>query len=322
MSKKLIAVASAAALALSALVATPAMASITVGTVLGASEASAAAGTTELTANAINVPSSDVLRYNIAAGASDIATGTLVRYPITTLGDTDVVTVTATGGIKLITQTQFAAATAPTTATGTTSASVTAVGKAAHIYAYTTSTTAGTITFSVGANQAVRYLKGLSTMPYKLILTGPATAPLSGEFTVSGRVVDAFGNDLTTALTPTTATDFTVTAVGATFSTDTAKSKYTASSKTYSFVFTAPSTATGTAVNIAFGSARATVAVTAFGAPVATQFFTVNAVDLTAQLASLTAQVAALTADYNKLANRWNKKVDNKRTLKKKVALK
>jgi hypothetical protein len=62
--------------------------------------------------------------------------------------------------------------------------------------------------------------------------------------------------------------------------------------------------------------------VTAFGTPVGTQFFAVNAVDLAAQVTALTAQVAALTADYNALAAKWNKRVTDKKAPKKKVATK
>ena len=49
--------------------------------------------------------------------------------------------------------------------------------------------------------------------------------------------------------------------------------------------------------------------VTALGTPVGTQFFSVNAVDLSAQVKALTAQVAALNADYNALAAKYNKLV-------------
>jgi outer membrane murein-binding lipoprotein Lpp len=62
--------------------------------------------------------------------------------------------------------------------------------------------------------------------------------------------------------------------------------------------------------------------VTAFGKPVTTNFFNVNAVDLSAQVTALTAQVAALTADYNALAAKWNKRVASKTAPKKAVTLK
>jgi hypothetical protein len=190
------------------------------------------------------------------------------------------------------------------------------------LFAATTSTAAGTVVVSDsnGSSETV-HIKGISTMPYKVVLTAPATAALSGEFAITGKVQDAFGNDLTTALA-IGAAGFTVSTVGATAVSTATKTLYTSSTKVYKWTFTAPDTATGTAVSIAIAPAFAPTAVTALGTPVSSQFFTVTAVDLTAQVTALTAQVAALTADYNALATRWNKKVDSGRKVFKKVVLK
>jgi hypothetical protein len=157
-------------------------------------------------------------------------------------------------------------------------------------------------------------------MPYKLVLTGPASAALGGEFSISGQVQDAFGNNLTTALN--ISTGFTISPVGATAVTTATKTLYTATTRTYRWTFTAPDTATGTAVNIAIAPAFAPTAITALGTPVASQFFVVTAVDLAAQVTALTAQVAALRADYNALAERWNKRVASKKAPKKAITLK
>jgi hypothetical protein len=97
---------------------------------------------------------------------------------------------------------------------------------------------------------------------------------------------------------------------------------YDATAKTYTFEYTAPTTATGTALQISLDESIQPTKVTAFGTPVNSVFFNVNAVDLATQVTALTAQVAALTADYNKLATRWNARYDLKKAPKKKVALK
>jgi hypothetical protein len=222
----------------------------------------------------------------------------VLLYTATSLADTP----TVAGGVKSLTFTN-------------TDANVT-------IYAATTSTAAGTVVVgdSNGSSETI-HIKGLSTMPYKLVLTAPATAALGGEFAISGKVQDAFGNDLTTALA-IGATGFTISPVGATAVSTATKTLYDSTTKKYTWVFTAPATATGTAVSIAIAPAFTPTAVTALGTPVASQFFVVTAVDLTAQVAALTAQVAALTADYNALAKRWNKKVDSKRKVFNKVPLK
>jgi hypothetical protein len=320
MSKKLIAVASAAALALSALVGiAPATATVGPFSVTADGDSAAAvAGTVSTTPSKINVPSANVLRYNTAEVHT---TGTLIRYDIITPGETDITTVTSTGSVKLITSTQLAAATAPVVADGTTSASVTSVGGDGHIYALTTSTGTGTVVFSSGGSSTTRYLAGESNFAYKLELTAPSIAALGGEFTISGKIKDAFGNDLTDPLDTASAGDFDLTGIVGATSVD-ADFTYTAATKVYEFVFTAPTTATGTAIQIKLAPEHTSTKVTAFGTPVSAQFFTVSAVDLSAQVTALTAQVAALTADYNKLATRWNNRLALKKAPKKAVTLK
>ena len=264
------------------------------------------------------VPSANVLRYNPTEVHT---TGTLIRYSIVTPGATDVTTVTSTGSVKLITATQLAASTAPVVADGTTSASVTSVDGEVLIYALTTSTGTGTVVFSSGGSSTTRYLAGQSNFAYKLELTAPSIAALGGEFTISGKIKDAFGNDLTAPLETASAGDFDMTGiVGATH--DAADFTYTALTKVYEWTFTAPTVATGVAVQIKLATEHTSTKVTAFGTPVSAQFFTVSAVDLSAQVTALTAQVAALTADYNALAAKWNKRVASKTAPKKAVATK
>jgi hypothetical protein len=220
----------------------------------------------------------------------------VLLYTATSLADTP----TIAGGVKSLTSSNSDATTT--------------------IFAATTSTAAGTVVISDsnGSSETI-HIKGISTMPYKLVLTAPATAALSGEFAVTGKVQDAFGNDLTSALD--ISSGFTINTVGATAVSTATKTLYSSTTKTYTWVFTAPATATGTAVSIAIAPAFTPTSVTELGTPVASQFFTVTAVDLTAQLAALTAQVAAQAAilavsrldensvtqkKYNTLVRKWN----------------
>ena len=321
MSKKLIAVASAAALALSALVGiapATAVGAFDVAAPAGTAEATATNdGTTALKADTIQVPSADVLRFN--AGTTN-STGTLVRYDVTTPAAAAAVTVTSTGGVEVLSATQFDDVATATTATGTTALSISSDSTGAvSFYAYTTSTSAGTVVVSSAGSSKTMYLKGLSTFPYNLSFSASSTAALGGDIVVSGTVKDAFGNNLTTALSTTVSTDWVLGNVGATAPTTL---EYSSTTKVYTFTFTAPATAQATAVQIGLNAAKKSTKVTAFGTPVLTQFFSVNTVDLSAQVTALTAQVAALTADYNALAAKWNKRVASKTAPKKAVATK
>jgi hypothetical protein len=332
MSKKLIAVASAAALALSALVGVaPANANtfvVEVQNLAGTAPAQTAAspaitpsGITAAAAFNINVPSSNVIRSTTSTGTS-----TAALFIVTTTTSRGQVDVTATGGVKLITADQLAASTT-TVATGTSSLTDFSASSKYEFYAINTSTTAGTVVISNAGNSKTVYLAGVSTFAYKLNLTSTASAALGGKIIVSGTVKDAFGNDLTS---PYVAADFVTSTVGATAGftaafTGSDTFLYTAATKTYSWAFTAPATATPVAVQVSMfngTTSKTPVSVTAFGTPVTTAFFTVNAVDLVTRVAALEAQVAALTADYNALAAKWNKRVASKKAPKKAVATK
>jgi hypothetical protein len=266
----------------------------------------------------INVPSANVIRTDktVLDDAEASATSTAVRVIVTTTTARGQVDVTATGGVRIITADQLDAG--AKVATGTTSLTDFSSANGYEFYAINTSTAAGTLVVSNAGNSKTIYLAGVSTFAYKLELTSTTSAALGGKITVSGKVKDAFGNDLTTSYAEG---DFTVTTVGATagFGTD-GTWEYTAATKTYEWFFTAPTTATPVAVQIAFkvasSGSKLPVSVTEFGAPVASQFFTVNAVDLATANAALQAQVAALQVivdrkvtkkRYNTLARKWNR---------------
>jgi len=322
MSKKLIAVASAAALALSALVAAPAGAAgafAVVATGMQTSEANGISSTAPLKAN---VPSSDVQRYDSTAGTS---TGTLIRLAVTTTENSAAVTATSTGAVKIVTASQWDAnaTTAVKSSTGSQSVSVTSDSSGSvYLYVYTTSTAAtGTVTVTQGTNSRTFYVQGVSGAgnAYKLNFTGPASAAISGEIELTGTVTDMFGNLLTL-----TAAELTTTTLGGSLTGAAvveADFEVNATTKVHSFNVPSSTTASALAVSLALVT-PATEVKTAFGSRTASQFFSVNAVDLSAQVTALTAQVAALKADYNALAAKWNKRVASKTAPKKAVATK
>jgi hypothetical protein len=326
MSKKLIAVASAAALALSALVGI-APASATALSVAVTGNAATPSGQTESNgtlatkAYSVNVPSADVIRYGTETAATN-TTGTALRLVVTKSSATATVTLTPTAGVRLFSETAYADS--PTVAKGSTAAITDSANSASvTYYAITTSTAAGTVVVadSGGSSQTI-HIKGLSRTPYKMLLTAPATAAIDGDIVIKGKVQDAFGNDLTTALSVTAGAGFDYTTVGATINTGATKTLYSSTTKEYTFTFTAPDEATGTAIQIALTDDFTPTKVTAFGTPVSAQFFAVSIVDLAAQVTALTAQVAALKADYNALAAKWNARVASKKAPKKAVATK
>ncbi len=302
MSKKLIAVASAAALALSALVAMPASAAAFGVTVEG--EFGSTTGTTATGALVVNAPSQDVLRFDDDAAS---ITGTVLRFQVTSTAAGASVTATATDGVKLLTPTQVGASEVDlpdlTSASGTSSVSVTTDSEAvAYIYAYSTSTTAGTITFGQtgSANSQLVYVKAqsLKSYAYKLNFTATNTSSAaSGDITFSGTVTDAFGNLLTVETA-----DLVVNGIGGDLGSPVAQKDFAQNSTTKIVTFAVANRSTvGTAalqvnMHTTLAPLGVPAKITAFGDPVATQFFAVNALDLSAQVASLTAQVAALQA--------------------------
>jgi hypothetical protein len=331
MSKKLIAVASAAALALAGLVAVPTVATanpapFNVSHTGAATNHVARDGSTAAKAIQINVPSADVIRSNAAStlALGNTSDSTAIDFAVTTPGATDAITVTATGGVKVLTSTQAAAA-ATTSATGVQSLTVPAANGLANVFAYTTTTAGGTVVISAAGSSKTYNIVGLSVTAYKMAFTLGASNPISGKYTLTGTVKDAFGNDLTTALV---ASDFHTTILGGSAA-DTKKAvtaanyAYNATTKVYTITGAVRDSAGQQAVSLEVNTVaiRATK-VTAFGDPVLEAFFTVNAVDLAGQVTALTAQVAALTADYNALAAKWNKRVASKKAPKKAVTLK
>jgi len=313
MSKKLIAVAAAAALALTGLVgvAPASAAMVTSGTSLQAGANSL------LVTSTVSRTGSGTLAdpYKIAAPVSGLATsGTTLRFEISTTA-ARAMTVTTTSGIKLV------AAVTDTTAvvlTGADSLTVTAdAAGEAEFYAYPTSTTRGVVTITNDGDITQIYVTGTAGTAYDI---GAVTLPsieASGKGAVVAVVTDAFGNATETGTLTASLTG--------TGSPTAANITYSTTSKRWEGTQTAGANAGQLALGLTISGLTATDAQkAAFGSPNNTYFgiITVSAVktttEWTAQVAALTASVAALTTDFNALAKKYNKLVKKS----KRVALK
>jgi hypothetical protein len=197
MSKKLIAIASAAALALSALVAAPAYAAPFGISINGDVGAGGDIGLTAATAAEVNLPTQDVLRFD---PANDTTSGTAVRVRVTTTAIDKTVSVVTTGGVKVFTSAQWDsnAVTKNARAGATSVSAATAAGASTvDFYVFTTSTAAGTAVFTQDGNSRTLYLKGINPVAYNLNFTATSTADVDGVVTLTGTVTDAFGNKIT-----------------------------------------------------------------------------------------------------------------------------
>ena len=333
MSKKLIAVASAAALALTALVGVaPASANFTFG-VTATGQISTAAGLNESGPLSINVPSQDVLRLDESTPAAAASvTASVIRLDVQAATTSAAVRVVATGGIKVLSETQWSATT-KRTATGTSSLDTTSrsdTGRV-NVYVYTTSTATGSVTITQGGNSRVLWIKGnnLPGYKYNVNFTAPATADVSSHVLFTGTVTDVFGN-LVTGITGVSATGTGTTIALTAFGVGSAgivpgsaaANAFTESTTTPgTYTFGLPTSATaGLAAYGVSTSDTAPVKPTNLPAPNWTQLVTVNTASAATQIAALNTtikglqdQLAALTAStvtkakYNKLVRKWNR---------------
>jgi hypothetical protein len=329
MSKKLIAVAAAAALALTGLVGiSPANAAVvvtfstnsadnTTGTAFTpAASASAAAAN-------IVVPADNKLTYTNSTERSSLA-----RVVVdTAVGDT--VTATSTGALKILDlngvgaigsdfRAETTAGTDYTSTAGTQSFSMVATTTSVVFYVFTTSTTAASLTVNKGGNTRIVWIKGAAGPAYNLTSTMPSVIPASAPSTANliVKITDVFGNEVKAQTGLTTS----ATGGGATI-TATGNADHSSTLGGYGLSLHATGTG-GFAVSVSFTSAP--VDVTGLPKAVKLWFAQSTAVDLAGlqtQVTALTAQVAALTAQlassrpkatsvtkkkYNTLARKWN----------------
>jgi hypothetical protein len=301
MSKKLIAVASAAALALTALVgvapasATGPAASFSGVTNSGASSAAPAE---------VQVPYENILVAGTTAGL----------LTISNLATNDVIRITASGKarlVRVVSTLGTANAAVDVTKIGTTTQEIkteNATNVTTHVM--TTGTDTETVVVTVTrtglTSSTTLYIKG--TIPdaakYKLTdLVAPATLAKGATSVVTFKVTDVFGNHVKTAtLTGVVSGDGAASAVtAATYDATLGKHKFTHTSASNSpYILTIDLGATDI-VGFADKTDEAPIVI--------------NNAGVSAQVAALTAQVAALTAQvakrvskkkYNTLARKWN----------------
>jgi hypothetical protein len=330
MSKKLIAVASAAALALTALVGVaPASASPTI-TYVGAASG---AGLTAAAPIVINVPSQNVLRD--AGGTSATTSGSVIRVDIDSPLTNQTIRVTSTGAVKLLTTAQFSVSTNRTSAFGAQSLDLvsTEADGFAGFYVYTTSTAVGTFSVTDAGTTIVRHIEGANTVAYayNVDFTAPTTADVSGSIKLTGSITDIFGNKiegLTAAQTVDNNGTLTVTRFGAAGALSTVAADVWTESKTAKGTYTFSVLTTAAAGTGVIGLNIPVQTVTGF-TPKNTALFTFTTASLAdqvktlqASITTLQATVAALTVDYNRLATRFNKRYDLQKAPVKKVSLK
>jgi hypothetical protein len=329
MSKKLIAVAAAAALALTGLVAVPAQAA---GFQVAVADSGSSANTTsdvKSTPAKHAAPEKNALVFT-AEGTADAATNTVVRYTVSGASTTDVaVGVVASGGVKLTTEVNDADGNALKIASGVDSLTGAYKTSVSYVfYAFTTSTTAGSIAITAGGNTQVYYLASKVGTAYNVDATFPTFIGSGSTGTVTAKFTDVFGNQITgtnrsdvTALgegaDAFTLTDADLTVIGATVA-DGQAWVYVAANSRWEFADVDDITvASGSTGNIA---ARIDLTVTdqkvGFAAPRNVAFANINSGDLTAAVAALNTQIAALQVivdrkvtkkRYNTLARKWNR---------------
>jgi hypothetical protein len=315
MSKKLIAVAAAAALALTGLVgvapATAAMPYADTGTQPVATNSLLITSTT----SRVGTGGTGTLAspYTINVPDSGLATSlTTVRFSISTTA-ARAITVSTTSGIKVV---AAVTNTTPVVLTGADSLTVTTnASGAAEFFAYPTSTTRGVVTITNDGDITQIYITGNEGLAYDI---GAVTLPvfeLEKAGVIVAVVTDPFGNPVATVSNQT----LTVTRVGTGSPTST-DIVYSATSKRWQGTVTPGKTAGTLAISMVVAGLSATdPQKAAFGEPNSTYFgivqvgSTKTTAMLSAEIAALQTQLLATTtkANYNKLAKRWNKKNPN-----------
>lgn len=292
--KPLIAIASAVALVTSALVAAPANAAISAALTVNNVAVTAAATTAD-----------PVLLPVPADNSVDAADALKV---VVTVAANTTVSASATG-VKLASALATVSAPVAASAGSATFSANSGSGTTVTFYAFTTSTTAGSVVVTVGGDSTTYVVKGTAGAAYTLITSVPTVAGLGVDVDFTATVADVFGNAVTNATITTSVLRGTVkTAL-----------TYDATDKRYEGVITTPTVAGAvagiskiTATDVA-GLAKATTEVP----------FSIAAADLATQVATLSADVAAKTAEieslkakYNALVKKYNKKVAKKYQVK------
>jgi hypothetical protein len=327
MSKKLIAIAASAALALTGLVATNSASALPVVTnATGAAYVSAESGTSGAGTSA------DPILHNVPVSgtvtSTSVQTSEVLRMSISSTLKSRPVTITATAGIKLLDEAGNATNKYIATSGKDSLTLTTTSAGAATFVAYATTTSTGVITVSIPDSSTPPvtdvtqvFVKGVAGPAYAIkSVTPPTSVQPEGKGTFVAVLVDAWGNTVESQ-------DLDVTVVGggtSTFADEAAnadKISWSTTTKRHAGVLTAGKVAGTIAIQAALAGTATDDQVKAFGTPVRTYFTTLATASLAGQVTALTAQVAALTAQlaesrpkatsvtkkrFNKLARKWN----------------
>jgi hypothetical protein len=310
MSKKLIAIAAAAALALTGLVGTAPATALPL--------ASSGSSFLDVTGESSGAGTAADPILDAVPEAGTVASASIMTFTVSSTSKRKAATVASTSGIKLL-DAPGDSTNKYTAASGSASLSLTTTDTGSLVfYAFATSTTVGTVTLTIDGDVTQVYIKGVAGAAYAIkSVTPPTSVAPEGKGTFVAVLVDAFGNTVTTG-------ELAVTVVGggsSTFADEAAvanKITYSATSERHAGVLTAGATAGQIAVQATLAGTATDAQKTAFGTPVRNYFTVITTASVAAQVTALTAQVAALTADYNALAAKYNKLVKKK----KRVALK
>ena len=318
MSKKLIAVASAAALALTALVAVPAQAATFTTDVNNVTAGNTTYATAATAFEITDAMESGTLDY---VGET---TGTVARFEITT-GAAATVVVTVTGGVKLTDTLEDSAEEALKIGAGsaTISKSTTTASPTFTFYAYTNSTTAGSVIVDSGSQRKTYFIKGKPGTPQNLVDVKFPTSVVASTLDnntspnlITYQVTDAFGNKLVAA----SLADVVLTATGVSVINGEDGSYNAATSKKRWENWVTGDVQSSVSMQLKLDADDLTGA--GFPAAKDVAFSTVSAGTLADQVKSLTAQLATLQAafvaleiikdrkvsklKYNRLARKWN----------------
>jgi uncharacterized coiled-coil protein SlyX len=297
MSKKLIAVAAAAALALTALVAAPVNASAISNVVITSGNATAEVASGALTASHTDSDSAVTANTysadrNVYFATTGTATRTAVRFEVNTAAAASTINVTSTGGVKISASTT-AAGVALKVDGGTQALNGATVAGALKytFFAWNTSTTAGSVVIDTGASKLTYFVKGLPGQAYNIVNPVFPSSLFIGQTDakVTFQVTDEYNNVLANqTVLPT--------GFGATFET----ASYSATTKLHTAKVL---TVTGDNVAINLALTPNDLSANGFAKPVKSAFKLISAGDLSAQVTALTKQVTDLQAQITALTN-------------------
>jgi hypothetical protein len=251
-------------------------------------------GTTKEKASILPVPfENKVLASNTVRFAlNDLAVGQEV----------EIVATNASLVTKLHTQSAPVAA-----ADGATSLKLKSIGgNPVSFYAFTTSSSHGSINLTYSGSTSTYHLIGRAGPPYNLILSSPSVTDTNGAALISASVQDVFGNALNESSQFNAAEGLELIVIGATAS----DFSYSSTSKNYQASLMPKSGQT----NITFSLAIDAIAITGLEEPKSAFSKSILIRDIEPTIAALEAQVAQLKEAeklarkaHNQLARKWNK---------------